>query len=55
MLLVPGCLSNGDGDSNENGKKKATGLDWQNNNFERASRFFVHFLTVAARLQRDSA
>ena len=31
------------------------GLDWQNNNFVRASRFFVHFLAVVARLQRESA
>ena len=30
---------------NENGKK-AIGLDWQNNNLARASRFFVHFLAV---------
>ena len=36
-------------------EKKATGLDWQNNNFARPSRFFVHFLAVAARLQRASA
>ena len=43
-------LSNDDGDVNENGKK-AIGLDWQNNNFARASRFFVHFLAVVARLQ----
>ena len=33
-----GSLSNGDGDVNENGKK-AKGVDWQNNNFARASRF----------------
>ena len=38
---------------NETGKK-AIGLDWQKNNFARASRFFVHFLTVIARLQRES-
>ena len=44
----------GDGDGNENGKE-ATGLDWQNNNFERASRFFVHFFAVASRLQRKNA
>ena len=31
------------------------GLDWQNNNFARASRFFVHFYAVAARLERESA
>ena len=47
-------LSNDDSDGNENGKK-AKGLDWQNNNFARASRFFVHFFAVAARLQRESA
>ena len=37
-------------DGNENGKK-AIGVDKQNNNFERASRFIVHFSTVVARLQ----
>ena len=47
-------LSNDDGDGNENGKKPI-GLDWKNNNFARASRFLVHFFTVAARLQRESA
>ena len=35
-----GSLSNDDGDVNEDGKK-AMGLDWQNNTFARASRFFV--------------
>ena len=34
-------LSNDDGDGNENGKK-AIGFDQWNNNFARASRFFVH-------------
>ena len=49
-------LSNYDSDGNENGKKKkAIGLDWQNNGFARASRFFVHFLAVVAQLQRESA
>ena len=38
-----GSLSNDDGDVNENGKK-AIGLDWQNNNFARASGFFCTFL-----------
>ena len=47
-------LTNDDGDGNENGKK-AIGLDRQNNNFARASRFFVHFFAVVARLQRESA
>ena len=50
-----GSLSNDGGDGSENGKK-AMGLDyWQNNNFARASRFFVHFFAVAARLYRESA
>ena len=56
-LLFPpttGGLSNDDGDGNENGKK-AIGLDRQNNNFARASRVFLHFFAVAARLQRESA
>ena len=43
-----------DGDGNENGKK-AIGSDWQNNNFAPASRFFVHFLAVVARLPRETS
>ena len=35
--------------------QKAIGLDWQNNNFARVSRFFVYFLSVVARLQSESA
>ena len=35
---ISGSLSDEDGDVNENGKK-AIGLNWQNNNFTRASRF----------------
>ena len=46
-------LSNDDGDVNENGNN-AIGLDWQNNNFARASRFFVHFFAVVARLEHES-
>ena len=51
-----GSLSNddGDGDGNENGKK-AIGFDQQNNNFAPASRFFVHFFAVTARLLRETA
>ena len=30
-------------------------LDWQNNNSARASRFFVHFFVVAARLPRENS
>ena len=51
MLLI-GNLSNDDGDVKENGNN--AGLDWQNNNYARASRFFVHFFAVVARLQRES-
>ena len=40
-----GSLSNDDGDINKN-VTKAIGLDWQNNNFTRASRFFVHFFSL---------
>ena len=45
---------NDNGDVNEN-SKKAIGLDRQNNNFARASRFFVHFFAVTARLRRQNA
>ena len=50
---IIGSLSIDDGDGNKNGKK-AIGLDQQNNNFARASRFVVHFSAVLARLQRES-
>ena len=43
-----------DDDDNENGKK-AISLDKQNNNFARATRFFVHFSVIVARLQRETA
>jgi len=36
-------------------RQNEKGLDWQNNNFARASRFFVLFLAVVARLRRESA
>ena len=35
--------------------KKATGLDWQNNNAERTARFFAHFFAVVVRLARKTA
>ena len=47
-------LSNDDTNRNETGNN-VIGLDWQNNNFARASRFFVHFSAVVARLQRETA
>ena len=57
-----GSLSNelgdgdGDGDGNENGRKAfLIGLDWQNNNCTRASRFFVSFFAVVARLLRKTS
>ena len=54
-VFLSGNLSNDDGDVNEDGKK-AIGLDWQNNTFARASRFFcVHFFVVVGRLQRENA
>ena len=49
-------LSNNDDndDVSENGKK-TKGLDQQNSNSARASRFFVHFFAVTARLRRETA
>ena len=52
VIQILGSLSNDDGDVNENGKK-AIGLDWQNNNFARASHLSVHFFAVTARLRRE--
>ena len=45
-----GNLSYCNSDSDENGKK-ATGLDKQNNDFARVSRFFVHFISVTVRFR----
>ena len=47
-------LSNYDGEVNENGKKSID-LDKQNNNFAGASRFFVHFPAVVARLPHETS
>ena len=47
-------LRNDDGEVIDNGKK-AIGLDWRNDYFARASRFFVHFFVVTARLRRENA
>ena len=49
-----GSLGNDEDDRNENGTK-SIGLDKENNNFARATRFFVHFFAVVARLQRETA
>ena len=35
--------------------KKATGLEWENNDFARSSCFFVHFFTVVARPQLETS
>ena len=48
LIEIRGCLSNDDGDGNEDGKK-VIGLDWQSKNFAGASRFFVDFFAVKAR------
>ena len=53
MYDLIGSLSNDDVDVNEN-VKKPIGLDWQKNSFARASRFFVHFFALTARLRRES-
>ena len=53
-IYMLGSLRNDDGKGNENGKKPID-QDWQNNNLARVSRFFVHFVAVVARLQRERA
>ena len=50
---VIGSLSNDDGEGNENGKKPIGLISKQKDNFARASRFFVHFHAVVARLRRE--
>ena len=35
-------------------KTKTVGFDWQNNNFARESRFFVHFFAVPAQVKREN-
>ena len=49
-----GSSSNDYGDVSKNGKT-GIGLDWQNNSSARASRFFLHFFAVTARLRRENA
>ena len=49
---ILGSLRNNDGDGDEKGKK-GMGLDKQNNNFARASRFLAHFAAVVARLLKQ--
>ena len=47
-------LTQHDVDGNDN-VNKAIGLNQQNNNVAHASRFFVHFFAVTARLRRENA
>ena len=54
MGVVVGSFSNDDGDGNQD-VKKAIGLLGKTTTFARASRFFVHFSTVLARLRRKNA
>ena len=49
-----GTLRSNDADGNENVKKN-NWFNKQNNNFARASHFFVHFFPVFARLRRENA
>ena len=49
LVLILGSLRCHNSDGNEN-VKRAIHVDQQNNNFACASRSFVHFFTVAARL-----
>ena len=53
LLKADRDLSLSNDDVNEN-DKKSIGLDGQNNNSARASRFLVHFLVVSARLRREN-
>ena len=39
----------------QRGRQKSNTFNNQNNNFARASRFFVHFFAVTARLLRENA
>ena len=55
LVRLWGTLRSNDTDGNENVKKKNKRFNKQNNNFARASSFFVHFLPVFARLRRENA
>ena len=54
--MTLGSFSNDDDDDSEDVKKqKSNRFITQNNNFARATRFFVHFFTVLVRLRRENA
>ena len=52
-----GTLRSDDGDGGDGGEElqKSNRFSNQNNTFARASRFFVHFFAVTARLRRENA
>ena len=54
---ILGTLRSNDSDGNKNVKKKKKlfRFNKQNNNFARASRFFVHFFARFARPRRENA
>ena len=54
---ILGTLRSNDSDGNKNVKKKKHlfRFNKQNNNFARASRFFVHFFARFARPRRENA
>ena len=54
LIMIIGTLRNYDGDGNENVKKNNR-FNEQNNNFARASRFFVHFFVIPAQVRREMA
>ena len=54
FAFIFGTLRSDDGDGKENVKKQFK-FNNQTNNFARASRFFVHFFAVTARLRRENA
>ena len=53
-LLLDENKTHDDGDDKENGKK-VIGFYYQNNNFARASRYFVHFFAVVAPLRHKTS
>ena len=55
LLVLLGSLSDDDSDGNEKGKKNAIGFIGKTSNLHVHHAFFVHFLAVVARPQRESA
>ena len=53
-ITTIGNLTKDDGDGNENGKIQQVQIS-KNNNVARASRFFVRFLAVVARLRHETS